>query len=212
MQTVGLKKQVRLEGRAIRRQPGWEAQCTCEFSVPGGSRQGLCFPDPPRHSPRASGRPGSRLVREMGRPAWILGWIFQHNHSSAFQSTEYKLGPARSTWRTIPQSRPEQEGWSVPHKREGNEAWEVTWPAQGPLQHPEPKEVRAVRSLGSVQPPGHPRLQEGGQDWPQLWLDVSPIDRHRTLCATEPASLAQSGSVSAWKLYSKGWCSVSWRQ
>ena len=61
-----------------------------------------------------------------------------------------------------------------------------------------------------------PRTPETPRGWAglatALRLDVSPIDRHRTLCATEPASLAQSGSVSAWKLYSKGWCSVSWRQ
>lgn len=59
-----------------------------------------------------------------------------------------------------------------------------------------------VCSLGSVQPPGTPETPRG---WAGLatapGLDVSPTDGHRTLRTTEPASPAQSGSVSAWKLY-----------
>ena len=53
----------------------------------------------------------------------------------------------------------------------------MTWPAQGPLPHPEPRKAQAVCSLGSVRPPRTPETPRG---WAALvaapGLDISPTD------------------------------------
>ena len=84
----------------------------------------------------------------------------------------------------------------------------MTWPAQGPLPHPEPRKAQAVCSLGSVQPPRTPETPRG---WAALvaapGLDISPTDglwQSQLLWLSQEVFLCGNST--------QGWCSVSWRQ